>query len=172
MLGIIIRIVKMNNAFFMCFDNISRKQKSSGKISADLSCHIITLHTVNSRILVGILLLYFLIIALDQAHDLLICGIGLTHKCMLISVCDIFSGNLVFTGFHQSVFYQILNLLHTGSTCQILTVSFYFQLKTANLFLRKALILCHFLIGFRNRSEDLLSVENCFLTASFNDFHR
>jgi diguanylate cyclase (GGDEF)-like protein len=53
-----------NKPLLVCIYNICWKKKSFSNILADLSCHIISLYTINSRILIGILLLYFLIIAL------------------------------------------------------------------------------------------------------------
>ena len=64
MLCEIICIMKMYKSLLVCIYNICWKKKSFSNILADLSCHIISLYTINSRILIGILLLYFLIIAL------------------------------------------------------------------------------------------------------------
>ena len=41
-------------------------------ILAHLTCHVVTLHAVYSRILVGVFLLYLLVIALKKAKNLLV----------------------------------------------------------------------------------------------------
>ena len=73
MLGKVICIMKMDQTFFMCFDNLRIQQDTLGNILADLSCHIITLYAVYNRILIGIFLLYLFVVAFDQAQNLLIC---------------------------------------------------------------------------------------------------
>ena len=79
-LRIIIGIMEMNDSFFIGLHNILREQHPLGQIPADLSCHIISLDTVNRRILIGILLFYILIVAFDQREDPVVRGICLSHQ--------------------------------------------------------------------------------------------
>ena len=67
MLCKIICVMEMYKPLLMRIYNIWREKESLCNILAYLASHIISLNTVYSRILVGILLLYFLIIALQKA---------------------------------------------------------------------------------------------------------
>ena len=67
MLGKVIRIMEMNDTLFVGSYNICGKQNPLGNIFADLAGHIVTLDTVDRRVLVGVFLLDFLIVALDKA---------------------------------------------------------------------------------------------------------
>ncbi len=66
MLGKIIRIMKMDDPFLMSLHDIRRQQETLRDILAHFARHIIALHAVDRRILIGILLFYFLIVALQQ----------------------------------------------------------------------------------------------------------
>ena len=75
MLCKVIRIVEMDKSLLMRLNYILRKQETACDILAHLTCHVVTLYAVYSRILVGILLLYLLVIALKKAKNLLVCRI-------------------------------------------------------------------------------------------------
>ena len=62
----IIRVMKMDDSFLMRLYDLRWQKESSGDILADLTGHIISLYAVYSRILVGVLLFYFLVIAFQQ----------------------------------------------------------------------------------------------------------
>ena len=66
MLGKIVCVMEMDDPFLMSFHDIRRQQKTFRDILADFSCHIIALYAVDSRILIGILLLYFLVVTFQQ----------------------------------------------------------------------------------------------------------
>ena len=62
MLSEVIRIVEVDETLLVCLNYDLGKKYSFGNILGDLTCHIVTLHAVDRRILVGVLLLYFLVI--------------------------------------------------------------------------------------------------------------
>ena len=66
MLCIVIGIMEMNDPLFVSLYNILREEHPLGQVTAHLSRHIISLYTVDSRIFIGIFLLYILIVALDE----------------------------------------------------------------------------------------------------------
>ena len=66
MLGKIIRIMKMDDPFLMSLHDIRRQQETLRDILTHFARHIIALHAVDCRILIGILLFYFLIVTLQQ----------------------------------------------------------------------------------------------------------
>ena len=65
-LCIVVRIMEMYYSLLIRLHNLSRKKKPSCDILAHLSCHVISLNTVYSRILVGVLLLNLFIIIFNQ----------------------------------------------------------------------------------------------------------
>ncbi len=66
MLGKVVAIVEMNQTVLMGFYNILGKQDTVGDISADLTCHIVTLRAIDNRVLVAVFLLGLFVVALNQ----------------------------------------------------------------------------------------------------------
>ena len=167
----IIRIVEMNESFLMRSHDIFRQKKTASQVLAYLPGHIIALYTVDSRILVRILLFYFLIIAVDQTHDLLVGRVGLTNKGMLIPVSDILSGDLVPPDAHDAVLDHILDLLDIGCACQAPAVIFNFTFDVADLISVKAESLSNFRVRPLDCCDDLTPVKYHLLAASLNNLH-
>ena len=71
-LGIVVGIVEVDDALLMRLDDLRGEQHAHGQILADLAGHIVTLYAVDGRVLVGVLLLDFLVVALDEGEDLVI----------------------------------------------------------------------------------------------------
>ena len=146
MLCKIVRIVEMNNSFFVCFDNLSRKQKPLRNILADLSCHIITLYAVYNRILIRILLFHLFIVTLDQAQDLFVRRIRFTNQCSLVSVRNIFSCDLEGLCLHDLILYQILYLLDAKCTIHTATGKCDFLRNLLDLLRCQPIFLYNFLV--------------------------
>ena len=62
----IVCIMEMNNTFPMSICNIMGQQKAGRNVLADFARHVITLYTVDNRILIGIFLLDFFIFEIQQ----------------------------------------------------------------------------------------------------------
>ena len=167
----IVGVMEVDNTLLMCTDHFVRKKESSRQVAADFSGHIIALYTVDSRILVGVLLLHFLIAALDQAEDLVIRRIGLAYKRMLIAIGDILSRHLVASGTHDAVLDHVLDLLDIGCAGETLAVILNFALNVLDLAGAQPHLLGDFLIRSLYRGGDLATVENHFLTASLDYLH-
>ena len=75
MLGVIIGVVKMDDALLVRLNDILGQQQAVGDISGNLARHIIALRGVDDGVLVGVFLLGLFVVALDQAQDLVIGGI-------------------------------------------------------------------------------------------------
>ena len=67
MLCEIVRIMEMNDSLIVGGHNLRRKQDTLGDVLAHLAGHVVALYAVDRRVLVGIFLLYFLIVALNEA---------------------------------------------------------------------------------------------------------
>ena len=48
-------------------NDIGSQQQAVGQVLRDLTCHIVTLDAVDSRVFVGVFLLDFFVVALDQS---------------------------------------------------------------------------------------------------------
>jgi hypothetical protein len=72
MLCKIIGIMEMDDSLLMSLCYIIGNKETTGDILADFACHIVALYADNGRVLVGILLLYLFVVALDKAEDLLV----------------------------------------------------------------------------------------------------
>ena len=140
MLCEIICIVEMDKPLLMSLHYILRKQETACDILAHLTCHVVTLHAVYSRILVGVFLLYLLVIALKKAKNLLVCRIRLTDNGSLVSVSDVVSGYGKGTLVHELVLHHILYLLNAWRALHVLTCSLHVACNFLNLISSKLLI--------------------------------
>ena len=61
----VIGIVKVDDSLVMGGDDVGGQQHALGQVLGDLTGHIVALHRVDSRVLVGVLLLDLFVIALD-----------------------------------------------------------------------------------------------------------
>ncbi|MNN67428.1 hypothetical protein D3C81_1830620 [compost metagenome] len=66
MLGVVVHVVKMNDACLMCFYDVRWQQQTLGYILGDLTGHVVPLDGINRRIFVGILLLDLFVVTLYQ----------------------------------------------------------------------------------------------------------
>ena len=112
LLGIVIRIMEMNDSFLVSLHDILRKKDTLGQVLGDLTCHIITLRGIDDRILVGVLLLHFLILLIDQRQNSVVGRIRLAGDLSLIAIADILLRNLVAAHLHDAGFHHVLNVLH------------------------------------------------------------
>ena len=75
----IIHIMNMNNTLFMCLNQFIRKYILLAKFFRNFASHIISLSSINSRILICILLSQFFILIINKTHNSLI-------KCFISSI--------------------------------------------------------------------------------------
>ena len=112
MLRKIIRIVEMNDTLIVRLNNLCRQQHATGNILADLAGHIVALHAVYRRILIGIFLLYLLVIALNQRQNLLIRSVGLSNHGANVTVGNILARKIKSTQRHDLIFDQVLDFFN------------------------------------------------------------
>ena len=106
----IIGVMEMNNAFLMSTNDVFRKKHTLGQILRYFAGHVVTLSGVDHRILIGILLLYFLICLIDQGEDSIIGSIRLTGDFSLISVADILLCYFIAAHLHDASLNHILDI--------------------------------------------------------------
>ena len=152
-------------------DDIGGKKNAARQILADLSGHIIALNGIDRGILVGIFLLDFLVIALDEREDLRIRRVDLTGKRAGVTVGDIFAGNGKGFLIHDLIFHEILDLFHVDRTIQIVCKRSDLVRDQFDLLFREAIALAHFRVCFPDRIENFFNVERNFRTVTFDNFH-
>ena len=69
--------MEVDDALLMGLHDILGQQDTVGDVPADLAGHIVTLGGVDHRVLIGVFLLGLLVVALDEAEDLVVGGVGL-----------------------------------------------------------------------------------------------
>ena len=171
MLCKIVGIMEMDNSFFMSLCYIFIEKKSAGNVLTHFSSHVVTLHADNSRILVGIFLFDFLVVFFKQTHDFVVCGIGLSHEFMFVTVRDIQFCNIIRVAFQYTVFNKILNFFNIQGMLFLCAFDFYIVDNRVNLSLCKLPGFFCLIVGFRNRDCYFITVKRYLSTASFDDFH-
>ena len=66
-LGVIVGVVEVNYTLAVRFDNVLRKQNTLAYVAGNLPRHIVALSGVHNGVFIGVLLLCFLVAALDKA---------------------------------------------------------------------------------------------------------
>ena len=171
MLGIIVGVMEMNDATLMGCHNLSRQQNAVGDILRDFARHIVTLHRIDGGVFVGVLLLDLLVVALNQAEDAVIGGVGLAQQAAGIAIGDIFLGHLESAMGHDGLFHQILNLLHRGAAAHFLAGNLYPLGNAANLQRSQTHLFFHGVVGLCNGSVNFFNVKVGFSTVSLNNLH-
>ena len=119
MLGEVVGIVEVDQTFLMCLYDLRVQQQTGGQILGDLAGHIVALHTVDGGVLVGVLLLDLFVLALDQAQDALVGGVGLALQALDVAVGDIVACYIVRLNVHQLVLHQILYFFHADRAVEL-----------------------------------------------------
>ena len=160
----------MDDSLLVSLHDVFRKQHSLRKVSADLSGHIVSLYTVHRRILIGVLLLYILIITLDQREDPVVRRVCPADKRTFISVSYISSGKVKGSRRHDLILYHILYLFHRHSAVQFIALELYVLCDIFDLPVCQASALC-LCICLCDRPYDLLNIKYFLRTISLDYLH-
>lgn len=82
----IVQIVYMDDTLIMGGDYICREQEAPTDVSADFARHIVPERAVDDRVLVGIFLFGFLVVAFEQAQDILPSVVFILRCCSCSSL--------------------------------------------------------------------------------------
>ncbi len=162
----------MDHARLVGLHNILREQDAAGDVLGNLACHIIPLDGIDGGVLVGIFLLDLLVVALDEAEDLIIRGVGFAHQVPGITVGDVFFGHLKGAVRHDLLFHQILDLFHAGGTVGFPARQLHTLGDPPDLHGRHAFRFGNDVIGFGHSLDDLRDVEHGFRAVALDDLHR
>ena len=171
MLSEIVRVVEVDDALLVCGNDFLGKKDSLCDILADLTCHIVTLNAVDSGVFVGVFLLDLLVVAFDEAHDLLVRGVGLTDQRTVITVCNVGSRNIEGSLIHDLVFDHVLNFFYAERAMYVERRAFDVLRDTFDLYGSHAGTGDNAVIGFGDGNDDLSGIENSFRAVSLDNFH-
>ena len=171
MLGVIIRVMEVDDALIVGLHDVLGQQNAVGDVPADLAGHIVPLGGVHHRVLVGVLLLGLLVVALDEAEDLVVGGIGLTHQRTGVAVGDIVLGHLESAVGHDIVLHHILYLLHGRCAVHLLALQVHGLRDALDLHRRHPIYFLHGLVGLGDGDNDLGDVEAHLGAVSLDDLH-
>ena len=171
MLGVIIRVMEVDDALIVGLHDVLGQQNAVGDVPADFAGHIVPLGGVHHRVLVGVLLLGLLVVALDEAEDLVVGGIGLTHQRTGVAVGDIVLGHLESAVGHDIVLHHILYLLHGRCAVHLLALQVHGLRDALDLHRRHPIYFLHGLVGLGDGDNDLGDVEAHLGAVSLDDLH-
>ena len=84
----------MDETLVVSSNNILWKKLTLNEVLRNLTSHVVTLNRNNGRVLVGVLLLDFLVVALNQRQNLVIGGVLVTLLVLEVAVNDVLTSNL------------------------------------------------------------------------------
>ncbi len=167
----VVGIVEVDQTLLMRLDDLRVQQQAGGQVFGDLAGHIVALHTVDGGVLVGILLLDFFVLALDQAQDALIGGVGLALQALDIAVGDIMAGDVVRLHVHQLVLDHILDLFHAYGAVERLALLRDVVGDLVDLLAGQAALAAHGITGLGNSGDDLGDIEGDLGPVALDDLH-
>ena len=170
-LGEIVGVVEVDDAGLMGFDDLLGQQNASGDVLGDLAGHIVALDGVDCRILVGVFLLDFFVVALDEGEDLVVRGVGLADQSPGIAVGDIELGDFESAVGHDLGLDKVLNLFDGQGPPDLLGDELHAFRDAADLQWRHpGCFLGHF-VGLGDGCDNFGDIEGDFRTVSFDDLH-
>ncbi|MPN21248.1 hypothetical protein SDC9_168627 [bioreactor metagenome] len=170
-LGVIVHVVKMDDARLMSLHDIRRQQQPLGNILGNLARHIVPLNGIHGGVLIGILLHDLLVVALDQAENLIVGGVGRPGQGAGVAVADIALGGLIGAVAHQLRLHQLLNLLHVQRAAYFLRRRLHVQRDLVDLRLGQLGRLAADPVGLFHRRCNLYALKALFTAVSLDDFH-
>ena len=170
-LGVVVGIVEVDDAFLMGLDDLRGQQHTHGQVLADFASHVVALHAVDGGVLVGVLLLDFLVIALDEGEDLVVRRVVGALQALHIAVGDIFTGNLKGAGLHDLILDQVLDLLHVHGVAAGQAAGLHMVADLDDLLFGQTLAFRHDMVGLGNGCNNFCNVEDGLTAVAFDDFH-
>ena len=168
----VVGIVEVDDAFVMGGHDFSRQQQAHGDVLGNLAGHIVALHGIHRRVLVGILLLHFFVIALDERQDFVVGGVRRALECLDVAIDDVFARHLETAKRHDLVLDHVLDFLDRHGMAGTTAQPFNAVGGEGDLVFRETLVRSGIIVGRGDRIHDFLDVERYFRTAALDDFHR
>ena len=155
----VIGIVEVDETLVVSSNNILWKKLTLNEVLRNLTSHVVTLNRNNGRILVGVLLLDFLVVALNQRQNLVIGGVLVTLLVLNVAVNDVLTSNLKAVKSHELILDKVLDLLDGDGVSSLLALIGNVEGSKLNLTLSQALILRDLCVSLSDCVNNLLNLE-------------
>ena len=155
----VIGIVEVDKTLIVSSNNILWKELALNEVLRNLTCHVVTLNRNNGRVLVGVLLLDFLVVALNQRQNLVIGGVLVTLLVLNVAVNDVLTSNLKAVKSHELILDKVLDLLDGDGVSSLLALIGNVEGSKLNLTLSQALILRDLCVSLSDCVNNLLYLE-------------
>ena len=167
----VVGIMEVDDAVVVRLDDLARQKHAHGEVLGDLTRHVVTLDGIDGRVLVGVLLLDFLVVALDKREDLVIGGVALALEVLEIAVDDVLARDLELVERHDLILDHILDFLDrdrvAGGLAGVLDV----EGRVLDLARCQTLVFGNFPVCCFDCVGDLRKIEDCLRAVSFDDLH-
>ena len=108
----IVRVVEVDGPLVVGLGDVFGQKNAPGQVPAHLTRDVVPLGGGDHGVLVGVLLGQLLVLVAQQGQNGLVGGVGLPDQSPVIPVDDIGLGQVEHIALHQSLFHQILDILH------------------------------------------------------------
>ena len=155
----VIGIVEVDETLVVSSNNVLWKELTLNEVLRNLTSHVVTLNGNNGRVLVGVLLLDFLVVALNQRQNLVIGGVLMTLLVLDVAVNDVLTSNLKAVKSHELILDKVLDLLDGDGVSSLLALIGNVEGSKLNLTLSQALILRDLCVSLSDCVNNLLYLE-------------
>ena len=170
-LRIVVGIVEVDDALLVGTHDLLGKEHAHGKVLGDLAGHVVALDRVDSRVLVGVLLLDVLVVALDERQDLVVGGVLLALEALHVAIDDVTTRDVIAVQSHDLVLDHVLDLLDRDGVARSLATVTDVLGGVDDLTLRQPLIDRRLGVGTRDGIRNLLDIEGNLGTVALDDLH-
>ena len=167
----VIRVMEVNKTLIVSLHNILWQKLALNKIFGNLTGHIVTLYGNNSRILIGILLFNFFVVALYQRKDLIVCCIFLASLVLYVSVDNVLASHLKVIKGHQLILDKILDFFYRNGVSGFHTLVSHIKCSKTDLTVSKALLSANLSVCLSNSILNFIDVKRYFRTVALDNLH-
>ena len=167
-LGVVVRVVEVDDALFMRLDDILGQEQTVRQITAHLAGHIVALGGVDDGVLVGILLLGLFVVALDEGENFVVRRVALAHERAVVAISDVALGDLERAVRHDLVLDKVLDLFNRGRAAKALSGELHALGDALDLDGRHASLLIHNVVSLSHCGDDLDDIKFYFCVALDN----
>ena len=167
----VIRVMEVNETLIVSLHNILWQKLALNKIFGNLTGHIVTLYGNNSRILIGILLFNFFVVALYQRKDLIVCCIFLASLVLYVSVDNVLASHLKVIKGHQLILDKILDFFYRNGVSGFHTLVSHIKCSKTDLTVSKALLSANLSVCLSNSILNFIDVKRYFRTVALDNLH-
>ena len=170
-LGKVVRVMEMDDPLLVGLHDFLRQQQAAGEVLGHFAGHVVTLGGIDDRILVGIFLLHFFVIEIDEGEDPVIGGVALSGNLALVTIAHIFLRHFIAAHFHDARLHHVLDVFHiagVGVRGHLSGNSICHRLDLVRAHLVDGL---HFLIGLPDGIHNLGNIKGDLLSISLYNVH-